>query len=147
MYLSLRRHSVMPVRQTLLGTSGECIPSSARSSRRQYRGRRKSGGYSSGSHVRIGATLQWGLANTWIPAERSQEKTPVRYTLTTEQMIENEYPVPSYMAQTFEKPAGWVETPQPSDTSLAHKVPRVFAIDCEMVYIFFSPLRNPLIKL
>lgn len=57
----------------------------------------------------------------------------MRYLLTTEQMLENDYPMPSYIAETFEKTEGWVETPQPSEESLAHKSPRIFAIDCEMV--------------
>lgn len=53
-------------------------------------------------------------------------------------MLENDYPMPSYIAETFEKTEGWVETPKPSEESLAHKSPRVFAIDCEMVRILFS---------
>ena len=32
----------------------------------------------------------------------------MRYLLSTEQMIENEYPLPSYVADIFEKPEGWV---------------------------------------
>ncbi len=53
-------------------------------------------------------------------------------------MIENGYPIPSYLAEVFDKPPGWVETtvetvddtllsPSTSDT------PRIFAMDCEMV--------------
>lgn len=57
----------------------------------------------------------------------------MRYLLTTEQMIENDYPLPSYVADTFEKPEGWVETPQPSNESSTDKQPRILAIDCEMV--------------
>ncbi|GJE92989.1 ribonuclease H-like protein [Phanerochaete sordida] len=67
-----------------------------------------------------------------VASERSQEKSPLRYLLTTEQMLENDYPVPSYIAETFQKSEGWVETPQPSEESLANKSPRIFAIDCEM---------------
>ena len=53
-------------------------------------------------------------------------------------MIENDYPIPSYMADVFEKPDGWVETPQPAPQSillLPHEKQRsrVYAIDCEMV--------------
>jgi RNA exonuclease 1 len=65
-----------------------------------------------------------------LTAEREQEKTPMRYLLTLEQMIENDYPVPSYMADAFEKPEGWFETPEPSD-DIANA--RILAIDCEMV--------------
>ncbi|EKM52741.1 uncharacterized protein PHACADRAFT_261348 [Phanerochaete carnosa HHB-10118-sp] len=67
-----------------------------------------------------------------VSSERSQEKSPLRYLLTTEQMLENDYPVPSYIAETFEKTEGWVETPKPSEESLTNKSLRIFAIDCEM---------------
>jgi len=62
--------------------------------------------------------------------KRKDDPTP--YLLTLEQMVENDYPVPSYLADVFQKPEGWVETPQ-------EKVPspqgqrKVYAIDCEMV--------------
>ncbi|KAF9483129.1 hypothetical protein BDN70DRAFT_929460 [Pholiota conissans] len=57
---------------------------------------------------------------------------PMQYLLTLEQMIENDYPIPSYMADVFEKPQGWVETPEPG--AREHKAnPRIYAIDCEMV--------------
>lgn len=55
-------------------------------------------------------------------------------------MIENEYPIPSYLADVFEKPdggVGWVETPEEVKPSLlqTQQVPkrRIYAIDCEMV--------------
>lgn len=71
-------------------------------------------------------------------AERIAEKDPSLYVLTLEQMIENDYPIPSYMADIFEKPPGWLETPEPERESLlvlpAQKQrPKVYAIDCEMV--------------
>lgn len=56
----------------------------------------------------------------------------MRYILSTEQMIENDYPVPSYVAEVFEKPPGWAETPQPSTSQSPQKQPRIYAIDCEM---------------
>lgn len=69
--------------------------------------------------------------------ERAQRKVPERYLLTKEQMIENEYPLPSYIAETFEKSDGWFETPQPSDDAITSgKQPRIFAVDCEMVAYF-----------
>ena len=46
-------------------------------------------------------------------------------------MVENDYPVPAYLADVFQKPEGWIETPQQSadaEDSFA-----VYAIDCEMV--------------
>ncbi|EMD32735.1 hypothetical protein CERSUDRAFT_57931 [Gelatoporia subvermispora B] len=63
---------------------------------------------------------------------RAQEKTPMRYVLTTEQMIENEYPMPSYMAETFEKPPGWMETSVSGSASQPDGQAQVLAIDCEM---------------
>ena len=52
-------------------------------------------------------------------------------------MIENDYPVPSYMADVFQKPPGWVETPQPLQLTDEQKknAPKqqVYAVDCEMV--------------
>lgn len=58
--------------------------------------------------------------------------------LTLKEMIENEYPIPSYMADVFEKGPGWIETPQVSEESLlllpADKLDsKIYAIDCEMV--------------
>ncbi|KAF8444970.1 hypothetical protein L210DRAFT_3394720 [Boletus edulis BED1] len=70
-------------------------------------------------------------------SERAFDKDPSLYLLTLQQMIENDYPIPSYMADVFEKPDGWVETPQPVPESillLSHEKQRsrVYAIDCEM---------------
>lgn len=56
--------------------------------------------------------------------------------LTTEQMVENDYPVPSYIAETFEKSAGWVEVPQCAEDSTQEKQRPIYAIDCEMVRTF-----------
>jgi len=44
-------------------------------------------------------------------------------------MIDNDYPVPSYMADVFTKPAGWIETPLRESSSQ----PKIYALDCEMV--------------
>jgi RNA exonuclease 1 len=53
-------------------------------------------------------------------------------------MIENDYPIPSYMADVFEKPPGWVETPEPAHVSILsnpseREKANIYAIDCEMV--------------
>ena len=58
--------------------------------------------------------------------------------LSLEQMIENDYPIPSYMADVFEKPPGWVETPEPAHVSILsnpseREKANIYAIDCEMV--------------
>lgn len=75
-----------------------------------------------------------------MTAERREEKNPTLYLLTLEQMIENDYPIPSYMADVFQKPEGWVETPEPQMHSLLEKQstasPKIYAIDCEMVCPF-----------
>lgn len=62
----------------------------------------------------------------------------MRYLLTKEQMIENGYPMPSYLAETFEKPPGWVETKVAAvdgllSTSPSGEAARIYAMDCEMV--------------
>jgi hypothetical protein len=57
---------------------------------------------------------------------------PTQYLLTLEQMIENDYPIPSYMAEIFPKSAGWVETAKPSETESKWNQ-KIYAVDCEMV--------------
>lgn len=69
-------------------------------------------------------------------AERALQKDPARHELSLEQMIENDYPIPSYMADIFQKPEGWVETPETPKESLlsvSQQKAKVYAIDCEMV--------------
>ena len=74
---------------------------------------------------------------TLCVAERTLEKDPARYIISLEQMVENDYPIPSYMADIFQKPPGWVETPEAPMESLlsssTSKKAKVYAIDCEMV--------------
>ncbi|GLB45049.1 putative EXOIII [Lyophyllum shimeji] len=74
-------------------------------------------------------------------SENVKNRDPAQYLLTLEQMIENEYPIPSYMADVFEKPPGWVETPEPpkqgllDDPSVTGKSApkqKIYSIDCEM---------------
>ncbi len=60
----------------------------------------------------------------------------MRYILTTEQMLENDYPLPSYVADVFEKPIGWVETPQHLDEpTSSNSEARILSMDCEMVRV------------
>ncbi|KAI0319403.1 hypothetical protein OF83DRAFT_1055004 [Amylostereum chailletii] len=66
-----------------------------------------------------------------IAAEREMSKDPTQYLLTVDQMIENDYPMPSYVADVFEKPQGWVETPQQPDSDSSPS-PKIYAMDCEM---------------
>ncbi|KAL1750700.1 hypothetical protein FB107DRAFT_223404 [Schizophyllum commune] len=73
-------------------------------------------------------------------SEASTANDPSRYLITLEQMIENDYPVPSYMADTFQKPDdAWVEIPKEESSILddfqARRQPKqrsVYALDCEM---------------
>ncbi|KAL1743792.1 hypothetical protein HDZ31DRAFT_40140 [Schizophyllum fasciatum] len=73
-------------------------------------------------------------------SEASTANDPSRYLITLEQMVENDYPVPSYMADTFQKPdAAWVEIPREEASILDDlqarrqpKVRSVYALDCEM---------------
>ncbi|EJD49017.1 hypothetical protein AURDEDRAFT_112749 [Auricularia subglabra TFB-10046 SS5] len=71
-----------------------------------------------------------------ITSERQAIKKsadPSPYILTPEQMIDNDYPIPSYLAEVFTKPAGWVETPtRVPYTPASSKPPKVYALDCEM---------------
>ncbi|RXW16099.1 hypothetical protein EST38_g9758 [Candolleomyces aberdarensis] len=72
--------------------------------------------------------------NQRLKSDKSKSD-PTQYLLTLEQMIENDYPVPSYMADVFQKPEGWVETPQtlnapPAGTSGVKR--KIYAVDCEM---------------
>jgi RNA exonuclease 1 len=70
---------------------------------------------------------------TCTAAEGTKNKNPAQHLLSVEQMVENDYPVPSYLADVFQKPEGWIETPQvAADDESSHTV---YAIDCEMVRI------------
>jgi RNA exonuclease 1 len=65
---------------------------------------------------------------------------PTQYLITLEQMIENDYPVPSYMAEVFPKSAGWLEVAKPSETESRWNQ-KIYAIDCEMVHLQHQFLR------
>ena len=70
---------------------------------------------------------------TCTAAEGTKNKNPEQYLLSAEQMFENDYSVPSYLADVFQKPGGWIET---SQVAADEEGPRtVYAIDCEMVRI------------
>ncbi|OJA14787.1 hypothetical protein AZE42_12824 [Rhizopogon vesiculosus] len=70
-------------------------------------------------------------------SQRACDNTPSLYLLSSKEMIENDYPIPSYMADVFEKGPGWIETPQASEESLLllpleKRQSKIYAIDCEM---------------
>ncbi len=50
-------------------------------------------------------------ADTPTEIDRAK-KDPTQYLVTVEQMIENDYTVPFYLADVFSKLDGWVETPE-----------------------------------
>ena len=64
----------------------------------------------------------------------------MRYVLTPAQMLENDYPLPSYMrdasvsleaGSSAVTEDGWSETPRPEDSGSG--TVEVIAVDCEMV--------------
>jgi RNA exonuclease 1 len=52
------------------------------------------------------------IGDPHLTAERAGKKDPAQYLLTVEQIIENDHPVPSNLADIFRKLDGWIETPQ-----------------------------------
>ncbi|KAF4597919.1 REXO1/REXO3 family protein [Pleurotus pulmonarius] len=71
-----------------------------------------------------------------LASEKAHNEDPAQFILSVEQMIENDYPIPSYMADTFQKSPGWVETPEykpePLDDGVDRPKQRIYALDCEM---------------
>jgi RNA exonuclease 1 len=74
-----------------------------------------------------------------LASETLANKDPAQYVLTVEQMIENDYPIPSYMADVFQYSPEWKETSEPH--SPLTKAPnqestiparKIYALDCEM---------------
>ena len=81
--------------------------------------------------------LLFGSTHTSTPhccfvVAETNKTDPTQYLLTLEQMIENDYPIPSYMADVFEKSTGWMETPQLAENESKWNQ-KIYAIDCEMV--------------
>ena len=79
-------------------------------------------------------------------APKNDTSDPMLYTLNPAQMLENDYPLPSYLrdnlieASASSSPSeGWDETLKPEDGE-SGKV-EVIAIDCEMVSSVYSYLR------
>ena len=98
--------------------------------------RRRNGGSPTGCFVSHNHCLEFQFFTCYI-AESKKREGPAQYVLSLEQMIENDYPVPSYMADVFQKPPGWVETPEPLQLTGEQKrsapKQRIYAVDCEMV--------------
>jgi RNA exonuclease 1 len=72
--------------------------------------------------------------------EQTTKGDPSMYTLSLDQMIDDEYPIPSYMlpmnSEARALPEGWIETlnvPPRRTLGERKKPPKVYALDCEMV--------------
>ncbi|KAI9445645.1 hypothetical protein BJY52DRAFT_1206691 [Lactarius psammicola] len=65
-----------------------------------------------GDTTRIYSTPVSGEEKKRRIQERISEKEPAQYFLTIEQMVEDDYPIPSYLADVIQKSEGWIETPQ-----------------------------------
>lgn len=81
------------------------------------------------------------LALTSVLISRSDTRTPsdvLRYVLTPAQMLENEYPLPTYISESLGQAtplgSGWRETPKPTNDDFVDNPP-VYSVDCEMVSI------------
>ena len=122
-----------------------CIPSSTRSFRHRSVAKRRKDVCESVSLVcSFLRNLPFELTSPAQngTAERSSKKDPTQYLLTVEQMVENDYPVPSYLADVFSKPDGWIETPEADpDADVKPGTQSVYAIDCEMVGVLSCVLR------
>lgn len=63
----------------------------------------------------------------------------LRYVLTPAQMVENEYPLPSYMSDPpIELEPGWRETPKNEVKDEVESNTQVYSVDCEMVSLTSS---------
>ncbi|KAF8629302.1 hypothetical protein AX15_003519 [Amanita polypyramis BW_CC] len=74
-----------------------------------------------------------------LASEALMKKDPAQYMLSVEQMIENDYPVPPYMADVCQYTPEWKVTPatlptleKVSEEGKNIPVRKIYAIDCEM---------------
>jgi hypothetical protein len=109
-----------------------CTQSSTHFSRILSVARRKRGAYRSPFLVRVLLPFSPLGSFTCFAAESTKNTNPEQYLLSVEQIVENDYPVPSYLADVFQKPEWWIETSQVAADEGFHTV---YAIDCEMVRI------------
>lgn len=49
---------------------------------------------------------------TCIAAKRTQKKYPAQYLFALEVIAKRDHPILSYLAGVFQKPEGWIVTPQ-----------------------------------
>ncbi|KAK0466230.1 ribonuclease H [Desarmillaria tabescens] len=90
--------------------------------------------------VPISATEKKKREEQKAKSEYLQINDPAQYLLTKEQMIEHDYPLPSYMADVFQKPDDtWLETPEEPRESLLtapdqkkQLARKIYSLDCEM---------------
>lgn len=79
-------------------------------------------------------------------AKNKDAAEPLNHIITPLQMLENDYPLPSYLKGLESGPSTstdeqWDESPRPSDDEGSGK-PDVIAIDCEMVSVNFRVLSS-----
>ncbi|KAF8697258.1 hypothetical protein AX14_001396, partial [Amanita brunnescens Koide BX004] len=74
-----------------------------------------------------------------LKSEALMNNDPAQHALSVDQMIENDYPVPTYMADVFQYTPEWKETPNPEQPLVATTLKagimparKIYAIDCEM---------------
>ena len=124
---------LMPVPLVPQETQYACTRSSTHFSRPPSVARRKRDAYRSVFLVR--GLLPFSPLGSFIctAAEGTKNKNPAQYLLSVQKMVENDYPIPSYLADVFQRPEGWIEMPQVATNEEGSDA--VYAIDCEIVRI------------
>lgn len=69
----------------------------------------------------------------WIIGERQTASNVSDFLLTKDQLIENEYPLPSWLSEVSQLDDDWLQTPEYREGDEFSADPRVLALDCEMV--------------
>jgi hypothetical protein len=70
--------------------------------------------------VRIFVFLLLLSLPSFICSERTKNESPSQFFLTVAQVVENDHPVPLYLANAFHKSEGWVATPQLQQMEKTH---------------------------
>jgi hypothetical protein len=77
--------------------------------------------------------LYVSLTNNWITDEHQTSWSVSDFLLTQEQLIENEYPLPSWLSEASQLEDDWLQIPEFREHDDPGSEPRVLALDCEMV--------------
>ena len=104
---SLHGHLPILAHSAHQATNPECTPCSERSSKDLLAARKKS---TNQSPISMYAPLfpPEYLPTSLLVVELAFNQDPSLYLLSLQWTIENDYPIPSYMADVFDKPDGWV---------------------------------------